>query len=172
MPESANARVNVVFVCLGNICRSPTAEGVFRAVVERHGLDRRIGIDSAGTGAYKARYHNTQERSELVKFDDYFLGIPDKAPDLVRLQYGQTDPTVIALFERGGPQQMRLRQIGDVNVVADAGAVGCVIVGAENGYGFALATGGFAGHLDQVRGLGGRLPQFAIKASSSHIEVA
>ncbi len=52
MPESANARVNVVFVCLGNICRSPTAEGVFRAVVERHGLDRRIGIDSAGTGAY------------------------------------------------------------------------------------------------------------------------
>ncbi|MDP6804113.1 MAG: ABC transporter substrate-binding protein [Rhodospirillales bacterium] len=57
--------------------------------------------NSAGTGAYKARYHNTQERSELVKFDDYFLGIPDKAPDLVRLQYGQTDPTVIALFERG-----------------------------------------------------------------------
>ena len=52
MAESANARVNVVFVCLGNICRSPTAEGVFRAVVERHGLGRRIGVDSAGTGAY------------------------------------------------------------------------------------------------------------------------
>ncbi len=52
MPESANTRVNVVFVCLGNICRSPTAEGVFRAVVERHGLGRRIGVDSAGTAAY------------------------------------------------------------------------------------------------------------------------
>ena len=56
MAESANANantcVNVVFVCLGNICRSPTAEGVFRAIVERHGLDRRIGVDSAGTGAY------------------------------------------------------------------------------------------------------------------------
>ena len=52
MPESANARVNVVFVCLGNICRSPTAEGVFRAIVERHGLGQRIGVDSAGTGAY------------------------------------------------------------------------------------------------------------------------
>ena len=57
--------------------------------------------NSAGTGAYRPLYHNTQERSELVKFDDYFLGIPDKAPDVVRLTYGQTDPTVIALFERG-----------------------------------------------------------------------
>ena len=52
MPESANPHVNVVFVCLGNICRSPTAEGVFRAIVEGHGLGPRIGIDSAGTGAY------------------------------------------------------------------------------------------------------------------------
>ncbi len=40
--------VNVLFVCTGNICRSPTAEGVFRALVERQGLAREIGIDSAG----------------------------------------------------------------------------------------------------------------------------
>ena len=44
--------VKVVFVCLGNICRSPTAEGVFRALVERAGLDGRITVDSAGTGGY------------------------------------------------------------------------------------------------------------------------
>jgi len=50
MLESAN--VNVVFVCLGNICRSPTAEGVFRAIVERHSLGQQIAISSAGTGAY------------------------------------------------------------------------------------------------------------------------
>ncbi len=42
--------VNVLFVCLGNICRSPSAEGVFRACVEREGLSDRIAIDSAGTG--------------------------------------------------------------------------------------------------------------------------
>jgi len=42
----------VLFVCTGNICRSPSAEGVFRALVERHGLAERIGIDSAGTHAY------------------------------------------------------------------------------------------------------------------------
>jgi protein-tyrosine phosphatase len=44
--------VRVCFVCLGNICRSPTAEGVFRALVERAGLAGRIEIDSAGTGAW------------------------------------------------------------------------------------------------------------------------
>ncbi len=42
-------RVSVVFVCLGNICRSPTAEGVFRKLVESHGLMKFIEVDSAGT---------------------------------------------------------------------------------------------------------------------------
>lgn len=41
---------SVLFVCLGNICRSPLAEGVFRDLVEQAGLAGRIGIDSAGTG--------------------------------------------------------------------------------------------------------------------------
>ncbi len=44
----------MLFVCLGNICRSPTAEGVLRAFVEEAGLSERIAIDSAGTYAYHA----------------------------------------------------------------------------------------------------------------------
>ena len=44
--------VRVLFVCLGNICRSPTAEGVFRSVVTRAGLELHIEVDSAGTHAY------------------------------------------------------------------------------------------------------------------------
>ncbi len=43
-------QVRVLFVCLGNICRSPSAEGVFRALVEQSGLQGRIAIDSCGTG--------------------------------------------------------------------------------------------------------------------------
>jgi protein-tyrosine phosphatase len=42
-------KTGVLFVCMGNICRSPTAEGVFRALAERGGWTRRIRIDSAGT---------------------------------------------------------------------------------------------------------------------------
>ncbi len=45
-------KVTVLFVCMGNICRSPTAHGVFRALVEKEGLAEVIRIDSAGTHAY------------------------------------------------------------------------------------------------------------------------
>jgi protein-tyrosine phosphatase len=49
---SKNATVKVLFVCMGNICRSPTAEGVFRKLVQLQGLEHQIEIDSAGTHAY------------------------------------------------------------------------------------------------------------------------
>ena len=42
----------VLFVCTGNICRSPTAEAVFRHLAVAEGLHDRLGIDSAGTHAY------------------------------------------------------------------------------------------------------------------------
>lgn len=45
-------KVSVVFVCMGNICRSPTAEGVFRHLVHQEGLGDWISTDSAGTHAY------------------------------------------------------------------------------------------------------------------------
>lgn len=44
--------VSVLMVCLGNICRSPMAEGVFRHILEEEGLDQRISVDSAGTGSW------------------------------------------------------------------------------------------------------------------------
>ncbi|TDG13992.1 low molecular weight phosphotyrosine protein phosphatase [Seongchinamella unica] len=48
MSESRPTRV--LFVCLGNICRSPTAHGVFAALVKERGLEQQIRIDSCGTG--------------------------------------------------------------------------------------------------------------------------
>lgn len=44
--------IRVLFVCLGNICRSPTAQGIFRARVAREGLSHTIATDSAGTHDY------------------------------------------------------------------------------------------------------------------------
>ncbi|WP_420149779.1 low molecular weight protein-tyrosine-phosphatase [Spirosoma sp.] len=44
--------LNVLFVCLGNICRSPVAEGVFKNLIAEAGLDEQISCDSAGTSSY------------------------------------------------------------------------------------------------------------------------
>lgn len=44
--------VRVLFVCMGNICRSPTAEGVFVSLLSKYGLDNKVEVDSAGTHAY------------------------------------------------------------------------------------------------------------------------
>ena len=49
---NSKKKVSVLFVCMGNICRSPTAEGVFRHLVQQEGLTDEIHIDSAGTHAY------------------------------------------------------------------------------------------------------------------------
>ena len=46
------SKIKVLFVCLGNICRSPTAEGVFTKMVNDAGLSNMFEIDSAGTAAY------------------------------------------------------------------------------------------------------------------------
>lgn len=47
-----NTRIGVLFVCTGNICRSPTAEGQFRAAVKAAGLEHRFAVDSAATHDY------------------------------------------------------------------------------------------------------------------------
>jgi len=45
-------KIKVLFVCMGNICRSPTAEGVFTKIISEKNLASRFAVDSAGTHAY------------------------------------------------------------------------------------------------------------------------
>ncbi|MDE6853935.1 MAG: low molecular weight phosphotyrosine protein phosphatase [Muribaculaceae bacterium] len=88
-----NGRIRVLFVCLGNICRSPAAEGVLRAIVEEKGTADRWEIDSAGTGDWhigqlpdnRMRIHARRRGIELTHrcrqvrpsdFDDFDLVIP------------------------------------------------------------------------------------------------
>lgn len=71
----------IVFVCLGNICRSPTAEGVFQHLVNERGLQSYFYVDSAGTSAYHigeaansksrmtAREHGIELRSRARRFE-------------------------------------------------------------------------------------------------------
>jgi len=79
-------KIRVLFVCMGNICRSPTAEGVFRYFVEEAGLSESIEVDSAGTHAYHTNepadrraqaaaerrgYSMSDIRARRVRDDDY-----------------------------------------------------------------------------------------------------
>ena len=55
MPDPNDAqRISVLFICLGNICRSPLAEGIFTHLVQQRGLSDRFLIDSCGTGGWHA----------------------------------------------------------------------------------------------------------------------
>jgi protein-tyrosine phosphatase len=103
---------SVLFVCMGNICRSPTAEGVFRKVVEDAGMADVIRIDSAGTHAYhigSSPDHRAQsaassrgytlselrarrvEDEDFIEFD-YIIAMDDD--NLMNLQDRATDDAV------------------------------------------------------------------------------
>lgn len=53
MTKSAKS-IKVIFVCMGNICRSPTAQGVFQSMVDENNLNDTIDVESAGTHSYHA----------------------------------------------------------------------------------------------------------------------
>ena len=64
---------SILFVCMGNICRSPTAEAVFRATAERAGIAKRLHIDSAGTGDWHVGEPPDQRASAAAKKRGYDL---------------------------------------------------------------------------------------------------
>lgn len=60
-----------------------------------------LSSHDAGSGAYTVQSHNPQEETVFAKFPDYFLGVPDVAPDKVRLRYGLEAATVRTLLAQG-----------------------------------------------------------------------
>ena len=61
------SNISVLFVCLGNICRSPTAHAVFQALVDNSGLAEQIKVDSAGTGDWHIG-HAPDQRTCTVSY--------------------------------------------------------------------------------------------------------
>lgn len=80
MPQS---KIRTLFVCMGNICRSPTAEGVFRELVRDAGLQDRIETDSCGT----IRYHQGKAPDSRAQEAALARGI-----DISDLRARQLDP--------------------------------------------------------------------------------
>jgi protein-tyrosine phosphatase len=69
-------RIRISFVCMGNICRSPTAEAIMRHLVREAGLQDRIEIDSAGTGSW----HVGEDRDRRSRAVAKRRGMPIEGP--------------------------------------------------------------------------------------------
>lgn len=107
-------KVRILFVCIGNICRSPTAEAVFRARVEEAGLAQHILIDSAGTHDYHIGNPpdaRTQRTASKRDYDMSMLrGRQVVAADFTRFDYVLAmDHANLAILRRLCPQDRHER---------------------------------------------------------------
>jgi protein-tyrosine phosphatase len=82
--------VKILFVCLGNICRSPTAEGVVRAIAQRHFPDLTIEVDSAGTADYHVGEPPDRRTVAAARRRGYEIGSL-RARQLQRDDFGRFD---------------------------------------------------------------------------------
>ena len=103
-------KVSVLFVCMGNICRSPTAEGIFRHFVEDAGLIDQINIDSAGTHAYHTNEPADRRASAAAERRGYSLtrirARRVQAEDFERFDYiiAMDRDNQAMLFDQADPQ--------------------------------------------------------------------
>jgi protein-tyrosine phosphatase len=87
---TSDGKIRVSFVCLGNICRSPTAEGIMRHLVERAGLSDAIDVESAGTGTWHLGERADRRARETAEGRGVMLNGRAQqfsAPDFDRLDY-------------------------------------------------------------------------------------
>jgi protein-tyrosine phosphatase len=111
--------VRVLFVCLGNICRSPMAEAVFRHLVDEAGLSDQITVDSAGTGPWhvgERAHHGTLDilhthgieydgrarqitRADFAQFDYILAMDSENLADLREMMPDNTQATVRRFLE-------------------------------------------------------------------------
>ena len=82
--------IKVLFVCMGNICRSPTAEGVFRHVLKARTLENRVEVSSAGTHGYHVGEAPDQRAQHAAARRGY---------DLSRIRARKVSPQDLAYFD-------------------------------------------------------------------------
>jgi protein-tyrosine phosphatase len=76
-PPNADAAASILFVCMGNICRSPLAEGVFLHLAAERGLADRFRVDSAGTGGW--HIGNPPDRRAQAVAEKHGIHLPSRA---------------------------------------------------------------------------------------------
>lgn len=125
----------VLFVCLGNICRSPTAEGIFLDLVKKNNLEHKILVDSAGTAAYHvgegadSRSQETANRHSVFlpsrarqihpkdfdEFDYIFAMDKNNLRNIVKLssEFSQATPNNVFLFRDFDPNSPKNADVPD-----------------------------------------------------------
>lgn len=101
--------INILFVCLGNICRSPSGEGVFKSLVKSEGLEADFFIDSAGTSAYhlgepadrRMRKHAERRNIQLTSRSRKFTRADFNNFDYILAMDGSNYDDIISLDRRG-----------------------------------------------------------------------
>lgn len=90
---TSSGKLKVLFVCLGNICRSPLAEGVFRHQVARAGLAEKFVIDSAGTSAYHIGDPPDERTSQVAR--ERGIELVGKARQITRDDFRSCDYIIV-----------------------------------------------------------------------------
>jgi protein-tyrosine phosphatase len=134
--------MNILFVCLGNICRSPLAEGVFRHLVRQRGLERHFHIDSAGTSGWHvgappdARSAETaQRRGITLAGSSRRLTAADlEAFDYVIAMDAENLDAILALAGRSGGARARVHRLREWDPQPDDGDVPDPYYGGPRGF--------------------------------------
>lgn len=86
-----NLKIKVVFVCLGNICRSPMAEAVFKGLVKEARLEERFEISSGGTGGWHAGERPNAGTQTILKLNQVYLDPHKRAQQVNSVSLRQAD---------------------------------------------------------------------------------
>jgi protein-tyrosine phosphatase len=153
----------LLFVCLGNICRSPTAEGVMRFLVEGEGMEGQVELDSAGTGAWHVG--SAPDRRATAAASAQGVALSGQARQVVPEDFERFDLIVamdaanlrdlraIAPTRQGREKVRLLREFDAASAAAHDLDVPDPYYGGEDGFGtvFTLVRAACEGLLEEIR---------------------
>jgi len=135
-------KTKILFVCLGNICRSPSAEAVFKGLLKKRGLNHKFTVDSAGTSGWhvgepadkRMQKHAAKRGYSLDSISRQFE--PDEDFDRFDLIIGMDDENILALkrVARGQADLEKIYKMTDFSIDWSYSEVPDPYYGGEEGF--------------------------------------